>query len=152
MAHKEFDSLKHKYSNLPSYEIINQEFEISELEGDFISRQIIKKIQEKLDTPLKIVEQILQPDISSFSEMFEMTCFTEEDKKNISNVYKKLMIIYRNLMEAEVKQDEEHDVKVITETAEEFPQIRNECAGYLVKLKSCWTGTEKGKDILEYLG
>lgn len=153
MIKKEYDELKKKHSKLPSWKEINHEFELSDLDkSDFLTRQIIRRMQEKIETPLKLIEVILQPDIQSFTEMYEISCFTESDKKNILSLYRRIMIIYRNLQEAEVTLDEKKDITIIEETTTEWPRIRKECISYIEKLKSCWTGTTEGKDILEYLG
>ncbi len=153
MAQKEYDELRKKYPELPSYEAVNSEFEIYSIEKpDFLTRQIRRKIVERMDLFLEILEQVIQPNTERFVSFYECSCFNDKEKNEVLVLFKKLMVYYRSLVVADVIQDEKNDVRVIREVFNEWPGLRKQILPYLEKVKMHWHELKQVKEILNYLG
>jgi len=145
---KDYEVLKAKYS-LPDFESINNEFEISSIENkDFLLKEIRRKMTERLEFYIKMLESILQPDTASLSSMHECKFVEDREKEGIYNTYKKLMIIDRNSIIASFG-DEKENAGFIKKTFEEWTKLKNDIKPIIEKIKSAW---EKETDIKEDLG
>lgn len=145
---KQYEILRKKYS-LPDFDSINTEFEISSIENeDFLLREIRRKITEKLDFYGKILESLIQPDTASLSAMHECKFIEDDEKENIYNIYKKLMIINRNSIIASLESDKEN-ADFIKISFEEWLKLKNDVKSLTEKIKLTW---EKETDIKEELG
>ena len=150
---EEYDKLRKKHSVLPKFDVTDHEFEICTIEKpNFLLRQVRRKIHERIDELRSHLASILQPDPTSFTDTYEFSCFTRSDQNKILDLYKRLMLLYRDLSEADLELDDALDAKLISRTVEEWPKLRKEALTYLKKLKNCWIRTSESKEILEYLG
>lgn len=150
---QEYEKLKKKYKDLPNFDAIDFEFEISNTEKDgFVCRRILERIVDKIEYLQKILEGILQPDTNSFSSMYECYCFNEEEKKRILEVYKKLMAIYREGLELIIEMDEKKQIEFICKVTKEWKEFRKKVTEKIKKLKVCWLETKEYKEIQQYMG
>jgi len=153
MVKKEYSEIKKKFPKLPDFSKLDDEFEVSDIEkSKFLLRQVKRKIGEKLENVIKLLEQILQPDPGSFADLYECSCFDAKTKKEILALYSRIMLLYRTIMESDLLNDEKKDAEVISDAFSAWPKLRVESAGYVEKLKACWKKPEEVKDVLEYLG
>ena len=153
MVKEEYETLKKKYANLPNYDKLDFEFEISSIEKpQFLLRRIKEKIEEKLELLINVLSDILQPDTGSFATLYECNHFSEKEKQQTLELYKKLMIKYRSLLEAHFILEDLKDVELIKQITDEWPELRKLAIPVITKLKQCWHVNHQAKEILNYLG
>ncbi|MDO8643088.1 MAG: hypothetical protein Q7R76_05940, partial [Candidatus Woesearchaeota archaeon] len=86
-----YAALAKKY-RLPSYEAVNQDFEIEAIEEtDFLLKNIRNRIGEKMEFCIKLLTSILQPE-QNITDLHECKMFSDEQKKKIYSLYKNLMV------------------------------------------------------------
>lgn len=150
---EEYGKLKKKYKQLPSFEVMDYEFEISSIENDgYIIRRIVEQIVDEIEYLLKLLENILQPDTNSFSAMYECNCYSGEEKRQTLELFKKLMVFHREGVEKIVELEEKNSVDYVCRITKEWKNYRKQTLTTIKKLKQCWVGTKEYKEILQYLG
>lgn len=149
---KEYKELKNKY-DIPAYKDINKDFLIStiEEEEEFYSREIAKKMDEKIEFFANILEEILSPD-TKLSSLHESNLFNENEKKDILRIYRKLIYNNRKYTFLEISYDEEQTAKYVKEFYEEWQDIKPELKKIFNRIKSSWTHDKKTKLELSYFG
>lgn len=146
---KSYEQLRKRH-NLPLFNEINSEFEISTLENaDFLLRGIKDKITEKIEFITNILHPILQPDINSFNDLHECRIFTDEDKKSIFELYGKLMSLHSTSLELSLVNDDKLLVTFINEVYKKWPELKESAIKFIKKIRETW---EKEIDIEEELG
>ena len=103
---------KKKHKELPGFDELDNEFEISNIEDSFILRGIRRRIVEKVEFYAKLVEDLLQPE-ANLTNMYE--CRDCDDKEEIYFLFKKLMFFSRFSAEVSLKCDENEDVRFLCE-------------------------------------
>ena len=90
---EEYNKLKYK---LPKFEELNNDFEIDFIkEKIFLIRQVRRKINEKVIFFCRIIEGLLYPTQQHIINVTEIKNFSDEKKKEIEKIYKKLMVYER---------------------------------------------------------
>ena len=153
MVKKEYDVLKKKY-NLPDFEALDKEFEISTIEKpDFLLRNIKKKICEKLELAADLLAKLIQPETSCIADLYEYRCFNDKDKKKIFELYSKILYLHRKLLETDFLLDDNEDANIIMHTAKEWPELRKQMLPFVKSLEACWEKTPESEHAhREYLG
>lgn len=147
-----YEKYMKKY-NLPSYNDVNNELEISTIEEeDFLLRQIRKKIAERIETITMSISSILQPSAESLTDMHECKFFGDKDKKKMIEIYKKLMIINRMALEADISHDDKTEASVINEFFKTWAEMKKDVVHFLAKMKACWEKETEIEEKLEYFG
>jgi len=151
-------AIKDKYSklaktyNLPDFDKLNNEFEIFKIEKeDFLLREIRKKIAEQLQEFIEVLDSVLQPD-AVISDMQECHAFTDDEKGNVYNVYKKLMYLHRYSLEVSILGDEKKDAEFIVSAFNEWVNIKKELSNVISRIKDCWKKESDIHEVLSYLG
>lgn len=148
---KDYQELAKKHG-LPSYEEMNSEFEIFDIdEESFILREVRRKITQKLETYNKILEGILKPEVA-LCDLHECKVFTDKEKGDLFELYKKLMHIDRHATEVSINEEEKTTSQFIKETWKEWPGIKKQLKEAIKKLKQSWLEESDVKDELGYLG
>ena len=146
-----YEELQKKY-NLPSYEDINNDFEISIIEDEkFLLRAIRRKLAEKLDAYSKIIESILMPE-SNQTSIYECQLFTEDEKKKLYHLFKKVMYFDRFSIETSLNENDEKTANFINEFWKEWPDIKSQLSEMFKELKKGWTKEIKLEEKRSYLG
>jgi|SRR3989344_3429729 len=149
---KQYGELRKKYK-LPVLKEIDMEFEISDLEQtSFLLRAIIRRIAEKLDFYTTIVEETLQPDTAKLYAIHESRVFDDEEKKEMYDFYKELMIISRKSIEVSLHGSEKEEASFINEFMNDWEKIKSRLLSYVKKMKDSWKAETDIKEDLEYLG
>lgn len=144
-----YSKLKYK---LPVYDEINNEFEISSLESDdFLLRNILRKIVEKLEAYSKIIEDILNPE-GTIAGLYESPCFDEKGKKEIFEIYKKIMALDREMKSLIIEGSDEKTADFLNENLNSLKEVKKEMAKLLKTLEQYWKETKKVKPEVSYLG
>ena len=147
---KIYAEIKKKYE-LPEFENINKDFQISSIEEkDFLLKEISKKMTEKIELFSNILEEILNPERISSSH--ESSMFTDLEKKEILRVYRKLHLFQRENSCLEITYEEEENAKFIEKIFNEWQEIKPMLKKTLTKLKESWNHDKKSKLELSYFG
>ncbi len=148
----EYTKLQKRY-NLPDFSVLDKEFDISSIEKDnFLLRNIIDKIIDKLTDFSCVLESLLQPDSSSLRSLIETAFFDENEKKEQYALYKKIMMISRKRLELSLEPDEKKEAEFIIRTIEEWKNIKKIIQPHIKKLSDSWNKEVQNKEVLGYLG
>ena len=153
MIKEVYDKLKKEHPILPEWEKINKEFELALIEQEhFLLRQIKRKIAEKFEPVMDLLEHSLNPDPNSFSDMYECRCFTNGEQKQILDIFRHLMEQYRSLLETDLIGDDNKDAETIRRLYDTWHENKKLLLPLLKKIRECWQKHVEPKEILEYLG
>ena len=146
---KGYDNLSKKYK-LPKFKEIDNEFEISALDNEkFLIKNILRKISEKLEFYIEIIGNLVHPDGSSISTMYEIRFFSEEEKNDMYKMFKNLMKIDRNITEIVLRNDEKEQIDFFNKFFNDWQNMKRELLKYIEKMKDSW---EKQSTIDEDIG
>lgn len=146
---KEYLKLQEKY-NLPSFEELNRDFQIekaSEIESDFLIREIRKAISDKPYTYLRFVETLINPVNAPMSILSVVKTLGIEEKNKLTEVYKKLVRNEILLIETDIDFSEEKEANFIKETYEMWQEIKKDFLDVLNVINKNWDNKieESGK-------
>ena len=143
-----------KKLKLPEFKSLDSEFEISDLEEtNFLLRAIIRRIAEKLDFYTTMLEEILQPDTSNLYAMHETKFFDEDEKKQMYELYTKLMNFNRQSIEVSLEHNENKEADFINSLFDEWKSLKQELLRFVKKMRASWKTEEADiKEDLGYLG
>jgi len=148
---EKYEELKKKYK-LPSYEEVNTEFELESIEKPvFLLNDIGRKINEKLDYYLAILENILNPE-SSLASMYECKVTGEGSKKEINLLYKKMMVMKRSCDVARVNNSEKDVGEFVSAFFKEWEETKPKLLKLISMLKEEWKKSEGKKESFSYFG
>ena len=149
---KQYNELRQK-RKLPEFKDMDFEFEISDLEEtNFLIRAIIRRIAEKLDFYSTMLEEILQPDTSNLYAMHEIKYFDDDEKKQMYELYTKLMNFNRQSIEVSLSHNEKDESEFISIVLGQWKNLKNELLKFVKKMKDSWKKEADIKDDLGYLG
>jgi len=149
---KQYNELRKKHK-LPEFKEIDNEFELSDLEEtNFLLRAVIRRINEKLDFYATMIEETLQPDTSNLYAMHETRFFDENEKKQMYDLYMKLMNLNRHSIELSLEHNEKDQAEFISNIPAEWKEIKRELLGCIKKMKDSWTSNTETKEDVGYLG
>ncbi len=152
MIKNKYEKLKKKF-NLPDYNEVDNELEISSLETEeFLLREIRKKISERIETITTEFGTILQPSAESLVSMHECKFFGDKDKKKMIDIYKKLMMLSRQALEADVERDDKADASLINDFFKAWKSLKKDILVFMKKMKTCWEKETEIEEKLEYFG
>ncbi|MBW2969650.1 hypothetical protein KY309_02665 [Candidatus Woesearchaeota archaeon] len=153
MDKEAYDKLKKEHGILPDFNAINREFELEFIEPQCFPLRLIKrKIAERLEPVLEILEHVVNPDPNNFVDMCECRCFTNGEKKQILDIFRHMMEEYRSLLETDLLCDDEKDAQLIRKIYDLWVQEKKLVLPIIKKLKGCWQKHVEPKEVLEYLG
>lgn len=148
---KLYESLRRKYK-LPAFDELDAEFEISAIEAETaLLREVRKQISEKVGNVNSLVEEVLQPD-TNLVNLYESRVFDEDEKKRLFELYKRLMVVDRNLVELMIANDEKLDAAFIKSFHEEWRKIKPELLRFIRKLKESWEKETEEGETAGYMG
>lgn len=148
---EEYSKLKDKY-NLPDFQEIDDEFEISLIDSEvFLLREIRRKISERFNKFSKILESILQPE-AVISDMQECHIFNEEEKNKVYSLFKKFMFFRHLSTEASIECTDESNADFINSAFEEWNKMKPEIKDIVQKLRECWKKDTSIHEVLNYMG
>ncbi len=145
----EYNKLCKKFK-LPKFDVIDKEFEISSLENErFLINNILRKIAEKLEIYTEAIGNLVHPDGSSLSSMYEIRFFSDDEKNDMYKMFKKLMKINREIVELLLDADEKKEADFLNGFFNEWLNMKNDLKTCISKMKESW---EKESTIEEDLG
>lgn len=149
---KGYEILKREYG-LPNFDEINNEFEISLIEHeDFIIREIKNRIFDKIDSFTKFIEQLLQPDTNSITEVNEYRFIDDKERTKLFEFYKNLMNIHREIVSLTIENNDIKTAAFIKKFFNDWPKIKNQMTDLSKKLSKFWLTSLDAEFSLDYLG
>lgn len=146
-----YEGMKKKF-DLPEYDILNNHFEVYSLESDeFVLREIRRKIVEKIEAYIKILESVLQPE-ASVCDMQECHAFSEEEKQRVYSLYKKMMYIHRYSIETSIDEDDAKTSRFIKKVVDDWNSLKDDLVKIISKLKESWKKESDYHEVLNYMG
>src|SRR3989344_1228252 len=122
---EEYKKLKY---NLPDFKKLDEEFEVSNIQGledkKFLLRFIRRKVNEKIIFFCRIIESIIYPQSPNYISMVESRVFSEEEKQNMAELYKKLMYYEKESLILDVESDDKQSTKYINEVLNDWTEIK----------------------------
>ena len=139
-----------KKYKLPKFEEIDKEFEISSLENErFLIRNTLRKIAEKLEIYSDAIGNLVHPDGSSLSSMYEVRFFSDDEKDGMYKLFKKLMKANRDIAAIVLSADEKKEADFLNDFFNGWLNMKKELIAYMGKMRESW---EKESTIEEDLG
>lgn len=136
----EYEKLKKKYKDLPSFDDINIDFELTAIDKpEFLSRQIRRRLNDKVIFFCRIIENIIYPSVQSTIGAYEASFFSEDERKNLVGLHKKLMILERKFLLYDVEASgEDNDIKLIKSLVSQWPSFKKELSKIVSKMGDSW--------------
>jgi hypothetical protein len=135
-----YESLRKVHTDLPPYEVINDEFEISSIEKpEFLLRKIVRQVLSHVEDLQTRMHASLDPEPGSLFEMYETGYITEVDREILYSLYKQAACYVRMLHVAELSHDNKIQAETIGHICSQLPAVRQQLLPLLKKLAECWT-------------
>lgn len=148
---KRYEQLRKKYA-LPDFAELDREFEVADIEDNGnVLRAVRKKVYEKIADSCAILEEVLQPD-TNVSNLYESRFFDEEEKKDIFDLYRRIMSVRRRCDALGVINDEGSDAAFIAETLAFWRKEKQHLIAVISKLQESWGKDAEKADRLVYFG
>jgi hypothetical protein len=148
-----YSRLRKKHPSLPSYAEVDRHFRISLLESEeHLLEGIRQKMVEALDVFTTTLECMMNPDTASLRQMYEYRCFDDDDRNAMLEVYRKLMLFDRELLELDLVDDEKQAVEIVRRITESWPGVKKAMLPFVRTQKACWEGLRESKEIFKYMG
>lgn len=150
--------VKEKYADLaknhkvPSFEELNKEFEIEDVDDDFMLKNILRKIAEKLESYINLLGEILQPDANSISSMHEAQFFSDDERRQSFEIYRKLMKAYRSIIESLLKNEEAEQAELLNVLLKSWKESKTMLIPLIAKMKESWDKDITIKENIGYFG
>jgi hypothetical protein len=125
-----------KFSN---FEELRTEYEL--IEDHLTTKTILRKMAETLEGYIKIVIQILQPE--EFPSLYECAVFDDAEKTKIFVLFKDLMIAHREILKAEVINEEKNNITTINYVHQEIKNHKPEIVSMVTKMQDSWKKDNK---------
>ncbi len=141
-----------KKNKLPSYDSLNNEFEITSIEEtNFLLREIRRKITEKIELYVKVLDGLLHPE-SDLCGLLECRVFSDKDKSEMFALYKKLMFLDRLSIESAIDEDDKKSSEFINQVVKQWSDIKKNFLPIIKKMKESWLKDTDIKEELGYMG
>lgn len=143
--------LKKKY-NLPTWNSLDGEFELHTLEGEHqLLRNVCKKIVEKLEFYGKLFEDLIQPE-SNLAALHEASMFTDTEKSEVFEIYRRLLFLHRSYVLAELTISDADYARFVKLIDKEWPPLKKRMMGILKRQVALWESAQTRKNHLSYFG
>ena len=137
---KDYSKLEKKY-NLPAFENLNQEFQIekiAECETDYLIREIRRIMADKFVNYLRFIESVLNPVNSPMFVFSIVGAMTMDDKKRLTDSYKKLAEIQINLIEVDIEFSEDKEAEFVRNSYAAWQEVKRYILDFLNSINSNW--------------
>jgi hypothetical protein len=149
---KEYEALKKKYF-LPELNELDKEFYIGKLEEtNFILRTILGKVMERIELVFKTLSDIVQPAENSLATMYEAEVFSDDEKKRIFELMKRLAYIHRELVIKDFEYSDDAAAVIILKSYKEWKEMKKEVLRIMEKLRDSWKNDSQSKTAEGYFG
>lgn len=151
---EDYENLRKKY-DLPKFDELNNEFEVSSIKqfekSDFPLRVIRRRITDKLAMFCNILQSLILPNTGSAINMFEIKLFDEDDRTNIEKLLAEMMFWERKSLLLDIKSEEKEETEFLKLVWKEWALFSVEMVKIAEKMSLGWRKEEK-TDKTQYFG
>ena len=150
-------NLKERYSklsnefSLPSYEELNNEFELLYIKELFeINRPLVfirRRIIDKLGWVGAMLQGIIQPNPGSLLSMEESSFFTKEEKDDLIKTLKDLMFYKRKSINLDLESKDVEEAEFIKESLKKWAELKPRIKEISLQLKNGWKKEKVSKKV-----
>jgi len=138
--------------DLPSLNDFEKDFGRVEKVDNYILSEFRKKIAEKIDYFISIIESLVQPD-NNLSGIYESRYLSDEQRQELFEIFRILMSHSRKSSSLSTYYDEEKEADFIKEFYNEWQDMKSIIENYLALLSDMWKKDIHSDDIREnYMG
>ncbi|PLW80843.1 hypothetical protein C0585_00470 [Candidatus Woesearchaeota archaeon] len=138
--------------DLPSLGDFEKDFGRVEKVDNYILSEFRKKIAEKIDYFISILESLVQPD-NNLSGIYESRYLSDEQRQELFGIFRILMSYSRKSSSLSTSYDEEKEAEFIKDFYNEWQSIKPIMENYLFLLSDMWKKEINSDDIKEnYMG
>lgn len=147
---KTYNKLREKYKELPKFEELDNEFEISSLKKEdlnekFLTRTIRRRMHDRFYSFNVGILSIISPSTPTIIVAHENKNLTDEDREGMMKAVKKLTKIEREYLILETYYDEANDTEFIKSSFGIWQTIKPGIKNALKKMKESWDMDEDSK-------
>jgi hypothetical protein len=147
----EYSKLKTKYS-LPELAELDREFSVGELEPtNYPLRCVMDKMHDRLDFMTKTLGNLIQPE-SHISDMREAEIFTDDEKKGIYELFKRIGWYDREFTIKDFDYSDEHAALLIARFWKDWKILKADFVKVLLKMRDSWGKDSIKKEEFGYFG
>jgi len=147
----EYAKLKSKYG-LPDIAELDKEFAIGNLEPTtFVLRSIMDNMHDRLDFMMKITGDLIQPE-SHVADMHEAEIFTDDEKKGIYELFKRIVCYEREFIIKDFDYSDEHAAALILKFWKDWKVLKADFIRVIGKMKDSWGKDTSAKEEFGYFG
>ena len=151
---KNYQKIKEKY-DLPDFEKMNQDFSVEkavDFETDYLIREIRRYVTDRIANYLRFVESLLHPSDVPFFIFLIIKTLKLEDMEKLREIYKKLSKTEVELIELDVKFDEEKEARFIKNSFEIWQDVKKDLLEIVETVKKNWDNKSEGSNKVGYFG
>jgi len=146
-----YATLAKKYK-LPSFQELNEEFEIekiAEKETEVLLRHVRRCMLEKMSSVSRFFELILNPTEANLLILSLLKDVSPETKKKIENLYKEVSLIEIASIDLDLDYNEKNEAKFIAEASKDWKKLKANLKVVSNQLGKSWHLKER---TAEYFG
>ena len=150
---EEYEKVKEKHG-FPSYDKINEEFEINSIDLEKINslnRAILRLMCNKMVIFLNYIEPVVNPSPQNLHAFVEVENTSNDEKKEIFKFYKSLSHRYHKAFGLELTEGEKEVIKEIKDVWKDWEDIKNNFKKINKIINDAWL-REKDKEKTENAG
>lgn len=151
----EYEGFVKKYK-LPSYEELDNEFELlyftNIIEISYVLRFVRRRINDRLSAFTSILQGFLQPNPGSPINLEESSFLDENEKKKIVILIRELMNIERMNTLLDLDFDEKKEAEFIKNAVNKWFELKKEILELLKKVKKGWESKVSEESKEPYFG
>lgn len=136
----DYSKLKEKYA-LPNFDNLNRDFsieKIADIETNFLIREVRKFMTDKFSNYLRFIEILLHPVNTPIFIFSIVKAINTEDKKELTEIYKKLAKIEVKLIELDLEFVEEKEITFVKETYQMWQEMKRDLLRIVDTIKKNW--------------
>ena len=137
---KDYKKIQNKY-NLPDFKELNEDFSIekvAETETENLIREIRRFMGEKFSNYLRFSEAILNPVNVPMFVLSVIKTINSEDKKRLTEVYKRLSKIEVQLLELEIEFSDKKEAEFIKDSFKIWQDIKKDLIELVETIRRSW--------------
>ena len=137
---KEYNKLKLIYKQLPDFEEVERDFEITAIEkGDLFSKRLRRRLVDKIVFFCKIIENLIYPSLQNPLSAYEASFFNDEERQEMGALHKQLMIFERKSLILDVEgSDEDKDIDFVMGLFGKWENFKKELSKIVNKMSESW--------------
>ncbi len=144
-----------KQYNLLPFEKLNEDFQIekvSEIETDFVLKEIRENITNKFLNYLRFIESILNPTNSPMFVFAITKTLGTKEREKLTELYKKIAKLEVDLIELDLEYSEKKEAEAIKKYSEMWQEMKKELMGIISIIKKNWDNKTEDDGKGCYLG